>query len=64
MSALSIDILPSPFKLFRDLVKDGDLTIVMTTHDETMMELADVVYSLEDGKIAAEARNDIKTEKE
>lgn len=51
-------------KLFRDLVKDDDLTIVMTTHDETMMELADVVYSLEDGKIAAEARNDIKTEKE
>ena len=51
-------------KLFRDLVKDGDLTIVMTTHDETMRELADVVYSLEDGKIAAEARNDIKTEKE
>jgi len=47
-------------KLFRDLVKDNDLTIVMTTHDETMMELADVVYSLEDGKIASFVKNERK----
>lgn len=40
-------------KLFRSLVKDGSLSIVMTTHDETMMEMADVVYSLEDGVISS-----------
>jgi len=35
-------------RLFRDLVKDGDSphTIVMTTHDEAMMEEADVVYEM------------------
>lgn len=46
-------------KLFRNLVKDGDLTIVMTTHDPAMMELADVVYSLEDGVISSAQYNDI-----
>jgi len=40
-------------RLFRDLVKDGDCThtIVMTTHDEAMMEAADAAYSLEDGRL-------------
>lgn len=46
-------------KLFRDFIKDNDLTIVMTTHDETMMELADVVYALDDGKIASKVKNDL-----
>lgn len=46
-------------KLFRDFIKDNDLTIVMTTHDETMMELADVVYALEDGKISSKVKNDL-----
>lgn len=45
-------------KLFRELVRDNDLTIVMTTHDEAMMELADVVFALEDGKIAGTAKNE------
>lgn len=44
-------------KLFRDLIKDNDLTIVMTTHDETMMELADIVYMLEDGEISDKKEN-------
>lgn len=39
-------------KLFRDLVRQNDLTIVMTTHDTTMMEQADIVYTLEDGVIS------------
>ena len=39
-------------KLFRDLVRQNDLTIVMTTHDTTMMDLADIVYTLEDGVIS------------
>lgn len=39
-------------KLFRDLVRQNDLTIVMTTHDTAMMDLADIVYTLEDGVIS------------
>ncbi|MCL2632912.1 MAG: ABC transporter ATP-binding protein [Oscillospiraceae bacterium] len=40
-------------KLFRDLVKDSEHkhTIIMTTHDEAMMESANVTYTLEDGII-------------
>ena len=45
-------------KLFRELVKEEELTIVMTTHDPAMMELADVVYSLEDGVISSTVQND------
>ncbi len=45
--------------LFRELVHDDGITVVMTTHDEAMMELADVVYALEDGKIVNVIRNDI-----
>ena len=46
-------------KLFRDLVANNDLTIVMTTHDEAMMELADVVYTLDDGVITDTVYNDL-----
>ena len=45
--------------LFRELVRDDGITVVMTTHDEAMMQLADVVYSLEDGEIVNTVRNDI-----
>lgn len=38
--------------LFKELVKNNDLTIVMTTHDTSMMEVADIVYTLEDGVIS------------
>lgn len=44
-------------KLFRDLASDGGHTIVMTTHDEAMMELADVVYCLDDGVISSTLQN-------
>lgn len=46
-------------KLFRELVHDDGITVVMTTHDEAMMELADVVYTLEDGEIKSVVQNDI-----
>ena len=46
--------------LFRELVHDDGITVVMTTHDEAMMELADVVYSLEDGEIVDIKRNNIE----
>lgn len=44
-------------KLFKDLVRQNDLTIVMTTHDTTMMEAADIVYTLEDGVISGVKEN-------
>ena len=45
--------------LFRELVHSDGLTIMMTTHDTTMMEQCDVVYTLEDGKITDVKVNDI-----
>ena len=38
-------------KLFKDMVEEQGLTIVMTTHDPNMLEIADYVYTLEDGEI-------------
>lgn len=38
-------------KLFKELVEKEGMTIVMTTHDPSMMDVADVVYTLEDGEI-------------
>ena len=38
-------------RLFRDLIAKESLTLVMTTHDPNMMEIADLVYTLEDGVI-------------
>ena len=49
-------------KLFKDLVRDNDLTIVMTTHDTSMMEVADIVYTLEDGVISDITYNEHKEE--
>ncbi len=46
-------------KLFRELVYEDGITVVMTTHDEAMMELADIVYTLEDGEITNITTNDI-----
>lgn len=46
-------------RLFRELVHDSGLTIVMTTHDTSMMELADIVYTLEDGVISDVTENSI-----
>lgn len=38
-------------KLFKSLVEKEGLTVVMTTHDPSMMEVADQVFTLEDGEI-------------
>lgn len=38
-------------KLFKELVEKEEMTIVMTTHDPSMMDVADKVYTLEDGEI-------------
>ena len=41
-------------QLFKKLVADEGMTILMTTHDPNMVELADNVYVLEDGVIIDE----------
>ncbi len=38
-------------KVFKDLVAQENMTIVMTTHDPAIMEIVDHVYTLEDGQI-------------
>ena len=38
-------------KLFKDLVEKDGVTIVMTTHDPSLMQLGDVVFEMEDGEI-------------
>lgn len=45
-------------RLFRELVHGDGITVVMTTHDEMMMELADIVYTLDDGKISDAVKNE------
>jgi putative ABC transport system ATP-binding protein len=41
-------------KSFKYLVEKEGLTIIMTTHDPNMMEVADHVFTLEDGEITDE----------
>ncbi|MDR1117204.1 MAG: ABC transporter ATP-binding protein [Oscillospiraceae bacterium] len=36
-------------KIFRELIEKENVTVVMTTHDEGLMDIADCVYLLEDG---------------
>lgn len=39
-------------RIFRNLVENEGVTIVMTTHDTGLMEAAECIYELEDGRIA------------
>ncbi|MCX7709033.1 MAG: ABC transporter ATP-binding protein [Clostridia bacterium] len=41
-------------KLFKNLIVEEGFTIVMTTHDPGMMEIADKVITLEDGEVVDE----------
>jgi putative ABC transport system ATP-binding protein len=41
-------------KLFKDLVIAEGITVLMTTHDAGMMEVADKIFTLEDGEIVDE----------
>ncbi len=41
-------------KVFRELIENEGATVVMTTHDPSMMEIADRVYTLQDGEIIHE----------
>ncbi|MBR6708381.1 MAG: ATP-binding cassette domain-containing protein, partial [Clostridia bacterium] len=41
-------------KAFRDLVDAGETTIIMTTHDPSLMDIAERVYTLQDGELSDE----------
>ncbi|WP_248925638.1 ABC transporter ATP-binding protein [Paenibacillus hamazuiensis] len=41
-------------KVFKDLVEQEGMTIILTTHDPAIMEIVDHVYALEDGHIVDE----------
>ncbi|MBR6364857.1 MAG: ABC transporter ATP-binding protein [Lachnospiraceae bacterium] len=40
-------------KIFKDLVQEEDITIVMTTHDISLMDAADRTYVMEDGEVVS-----------
>jgi len=42
-------------KIFKDLIENEGATIVMTTHDSGLMDIADKVYELADGEIINES---------
>ncbi|MGI6200667.1 MAG: ABC transporter ATP-binding protein [Christensenellales bacterium] len=44
-------------RLFQELVERERITVIMTTHDPYMVELADQVYTLEDGQIISAVTN-------
>ncbi len=46
-TAMSIQIVD----IFKKLITEKNLSVVMTTHDPNMLELADLVYTLSDGEI-------------
>lgn len=39
------------FSLFAEMVRDEGMSIVATTHDQTLLDMADVVYRMHDGSI-------------
>lgn len=41
-------------KIFKNMVEQEDVTVIMTTHDPNMLEIADKVYTLQDGETVNE----------
>jgi putative ABC transport system ATP-binding protein len=41
-------------RIFKNMVENSNMTVVMSTHDPSMMEIADYVHSLRDGEIENE----------
>lgn len=41
-------------KIFKRLVADHGITVVMSSHDPNIVELADIIFSLDDGRIVEE----------
>ncbi len=44
-------------KMFQELIKTQGITIVMTTHDMSLMDAGDIVYQLEDGTLIGVERH-------
>ena len=44
-------------KVFRKMIKENGVAVVMSSHDANMMALADHIYRLEDGRILEEKHN-------
>jgi putative ABC transport system ATP-binding protein len=38
-------------KIFKEIIEQNEVTIVMTTHDTGLLDIADCIYELEDGEI-------------
>ena len=38
-------------KIFKELIEKQGVTIVMTTHDTGLLDIADCIYQIEDGEI-------------
>ena len=47
----------SIFGLFRDMVTEEGMTIVTTTHDRTLLDMADLVYEIHDGDIRSQGES-------
>jgi putative ABC transport system ATP-binding protein len=45
-------------RVFRDIVNRSGMTVVLTTHDPSIMELVDHVIALEDGRIVSQTTNE------
>jgi putative ABC transport system ATP-binding protein len=39
------------FGLFREMVVEEDMSIVATTHDSTLLDMADKIYTVHNGQI-------------
>ena len=48
------ELIQQVMKIFKELIEKQGVTIVMTTHDTGLMEIADCIYHIEDGEIADE----------
>lgn len=44
-------------RIFRNLVENEGITIIMSTHDTGLMEAAECIYELEDGRIVEKTEN-------
>lgn len=53
-SALDTNMGLQVVRVFKEMVENSNITVVMTTHDPSMMEIADCVYTLKDGEIENE----------
>ena len=39
------------FGLFRQMVTDQGMSVVATTHDHTLLDMADQIYTMQDGEL-------------